>query len=154
MLSTMESTNRAQDLLREADRAEAAPWVEFPPTPGWYPPAVGAWGAAVVLALGVLDGALSGITVVVLALLEVGFIRWYRRYRGTMPTGSMPREMRTAALLFVAAVLALVVGAGALVMTGHAWLGAALVLVVGTAVVWWYERAYAAGAARVRARLG
>ncbi|MXG88470.1 hypothetical protein [Nocardioides flavescens] len=150
----METDRDARELLREADRAEAAPWVDFPPTPGWYPPAVGAWGAAMVLALGLLDGPVGAVVVVALALVEVAFIRWYRHYRGTMPTGAVPREMRPAMLAFMAAVLVIVVGAGALTMTGHAWLAAALVLVVGTAVVWWYERAYAAGAARVRARLG
>lgn len=150
----METDRDAQELLREADRAEVAPWVDFPPTPAWYPPAVGAWGAAAVLALGALDGVWRGVAVIALALVEVGFIRWYRSYRGTMPTGAVPREMRPAALVFTAAVLVMVVGAGALVLTGHAWVAAALVLVVGTGVVWWYERAYAAGAARVRARLG
>jgi len=150
----METDRNARELLREADRAEAAPWVDFPPTPAWYPPAVGAWGAAMVLGLAVLDGPARAVVVLALALAEVAFIRWYRRYRGTMPTGAVPREMRAAALTFTGAVLVVVVGAGALAMTGHPWPAAGLVLVVGTAVVWWYERAYAAGAARVRARLG
>ena len=47
----MESNESARDLLREADRAEAAPWVDFPPTPAWYPASVGIWGAALTLIL-------------------------------------------------------------------------------------------------------
>jgi hypothetical protein len=150
----MESKESARELLREADRAEAAPWVDFPPTPGWYPVSVGVWGAALCLALGLMSSSLWRMLVVFgLVGLEGAFFAWYRRYRGTWPTGPMPRELRPAAYAFVAGVLALVIGAGALLLLGFAWVAAGAVLVLGTAHFWWYERAYAAAMAATRARL-
>lgn len=137
-----------------ADRAEAAPWTDYPPTPGWYPPAVGLWGAALTLALGLLDSTLSRLLVVAgLVLVEGGFFGWYRRYRGTMPSGPLPRELRPAAAAFVVGLLAVVVAGGTLVLLGLAWVAAAVVLVAATGVVWSYERAYAAAMAATKARL-
>ena len=150
----MESNETARELLREADRAEAAPWVDFPPTPAWYPASVGVWGAALTLALGVLDGMWGALATLALVLLEVAFLRWYRAYRGTMPRGAMPQEMRRPALLLATGLVAIVVAAGALVMVGQPWVGAAVVLVSATPLTWWYERAYAAAAEAARVRLG
>lgn len=39
-LSTMES-DEARELLKVAERAEAAPYLDYPPTPWWYYPVVG-----------------------------------------------------------------------------------------------------------------
>lgn len=141
---------------RAAERAEAAPWTDYPPTPRWYPPAVGLWAAALTASFTVLDGAARGVTVAVLIALELGFLAWYRTYRGTMPSGllgSMPPEIAVAArhlLAALAVVTALVAAAGFL---GPDWLGPVLALVGVTAVVNHYETSYAAAAASTRARL-
>ena len=150
----MESNESARDLLREADRAEAAPWVDFPPTPAWYPASVGIWGAALTLVLGVLEEPWRPVATLALVAIEVAFIRWYRSYRGTMPKGPMPQEMRRPALLMALGLAAIVVAAGALVMLGQPWVAAGLVLVTAIPLTWWYERAYAAAAERAKARLG
>jgi hypothetical protein len=153
-LSTMESQENARELLREADRAEAAPWIDYPPTPAWYPVSVGLWGAAMVLALGALPPVWGAVVAVLLVGVEGAFLGWYRRYRGTMPAGPLPTELRPAVVRLVVGLLLLVVGAGALVLAGQPWVAAAAVLVLGTALVWWYERAYAEAAVATRARLG
>ena len=52
----METTPDPYQQLAEAERAAAAPYVDYPPTPAWYAPAVGAWSAAVVAALTIRPG--------------------------------------------------------------------------------------------------
>lgn len=154
MVSIMESRDAARELLRGADRAEAAPWVDYPPTPAWFPVSVGAWGAALVLAVSVLDGVWGTVALVALIAGEGAFFAWYRSYRGTWPTGLPPLELRGAALRFVLGAIAVFAGASVLVAVGLPWLGALWVLLTATPLVWWYEGAYAAAAAATRARLG
>jgi hypothetical protein len=149
----MESDAAAQELVRAAERGEAAPWVDYPPTPGWYPSAVGLWSAALVLAIGTLDGAARPLVALALVAVELLFLGWYRRYRGTLPSGWMPRELRPVAALFAVG-LVVVVGVAVLVVAiGHPVLAAVATLLLTTPLVWWYERAYAAAAAATRARL-
>jgi hypothetical protein len=68
----MESEDAVEQLrqsLRDADRAEAAPWADYPPSPRGYPPATGVWAAL----LSVWAGA-------ALALVGVtGVVAWYER---------------------------------------------------------------------------
>lgn len=139
--------------LRDADRAEAAPWVVYPPTPRWYPPATGVWAAALVLVLGGLDGMAHKLGLAGLVAVELGFLAWYRRYRGTWPTGSAPRELRPALVWFVVGALVVV----AVLLLVHVvvglWPTAVVALAGVTALMAWYERAYAAAAARARERL-
>jgi len=148
----MESDDLRQ-LQRTAERGEAAPWVDFPPTPAWYPPATGLWVAAMTATLAELGGPLGAVALVVLLAAEAGFLVWYRRYRGTMPSGAMPAEMRRAAIVLGASMVAL---AGVLVVLCQllaTWVPVVVALVATTSLIAWYERAYAAGAAGVRARL-
>jgi hypothetical protein len=150
----MES-DEMREALREADRAEAAPWTDYPPTPRWYPPAVGVWAALVTLAVTEMDGRLGLPAVLALIAVELAFVRWYVRYRGgVMPTGRAPREFRRAIVWFVAGALVAVLGALVLVVTVDRWAGAAFALVAATATIAWYERAYADAARRTRERLG
>ncbi|MDF1602071.1 hypothetical protein [Nocardioides sp. YIM 152315] len=140
--------------LREADRAEAAPWTDYPPTPRWYPAAVGVWAALITLAFTELDDPVRLPAVLALVAVELGFLRWYVRYRnGVMPTGRAPREFRRAILGFVAGAAIIVLGVGALVSAVDAWAGAAFALVVVPGAIAWYERAYADAARRARKRL-
>lgn len=140
--------------LRAADRAEAAPWTDYPPTPRWYPPATGAWAAAVTLVLGGLDGVARTSAVVALLAVELAFLAWYVHYRGgTLPTGTAPRELRPAIARFATATAAVVAGVAVLTLAVDVLAGAALAFVGVTAVVTCYEHAYAAAICRVRERL-
>ena len=141
--------------MRATDRAAAAPWTDYPPTPLWYPPVTGVWAGLLVAVIGQRGAhpavALAGL--LVLVALEYAFLVWYRRYRGTMPASVPPAEFRApmARLLLGVAVIA-----------GLAWLtdqlvglgGAAVVVaVLVTVLIAWYETAYAAAAAATRERL-
>lgn len=167
MVSTMES-NEAGPALRDLERAEAAPYVDYPATPTWYPLAAGVWFSVFVFtfAIGVGHWLTSeptsaaqsigfSATMMTLVAIEVAFFSWYFKTYGAVPSlrGNAPPEIRDAfrryfvgvgivvALLIVAAVLAGPFG-GAL---------AALVLI--TAGAWLYERHYEAAAEAVKARL-
>jgi len=144
----MESSE-IRDVLREADRAEAAPWVEFPPTPWWYVPVASLWAGALVLALAFDSQALF----LALVAAELLFLAWYRRYRGLWPTGKAPRELRWPIVALVAG-LAVAIGATLLVhdLAGPWW--AAVTMTLTTAgILAWYERAYVAAARRTQERL-
>lgn len=150
----MES-DEIREALRGADRAEAAPWTDYPPTPRWYPPATGLWTALLTLAIGLLDGKVEALALLGLVALELGFVEWYRRYRGGVwQTGRPPREFHRAIACFVGGTA--VVAAAVLVVSLalSPWPGALAALIGVTAVVVWYERAYAEAARRTRARLG
>lgn len=139
--------------LREAERAEAAPWTDYPPTPRWYPPATGLWAGALILALGGLHDSTRSLAVLALLVVELAFIRWYTRYRGGMwPTGRPPREFRPAIAWLLAGIVLILAGALALPVVSLA-VSALFVAVVTTAVVGRYEAAYAAAARRARERL-
>jgi hypothetical protein len=142
--------------LRDADRAEAAPWTDYPPTPRWYPPAVGVWAALLTLVFTGFDDHHSLRLGAIMALIavELGFVRWYVRYRnGVMPTGPAPREFRGAIVRFVAGAAVIVSGAAALAAVVAAWLAAGFALIATTVLLAWYERAYADAARRTRERL-
>ena len=99
ILSVMESVHEAQAALAVSERASAAPYVDYPPTPKWYPFAVGAWCALMVLALHGLSTSTAVFVPIILVLVaaEGAFIAWYRRYRKTMPTmRNAPREINAA----------------------------------------------------------
>ena len=152
----MESYDDPRAALATVERAAAAPYIDYPPTPKWYPFAVGAWAALLVLCLA---GA-SERPVVFLPLLlvliaaEVAFFTWYRRYRGTMPTmRQAPREINTAfRRYFAGAVLVLAACVGAYIAFGPL-VCAALAFVLVTLGLSVYERHYAAAAAATRERL-
>ena len=95
-VSSMENEHELERELRAAERAEAAPWTDYPPTPAWYPPLTGAWAALLVLAATTRDTHPVAAVVGLIALIavEMAFINWYRRYRGVMPSfkTSAPRS--------------------------------------------------------------
>ena len=142
--------------LAMAERAGAAPYIDYPPTPRWYPFVVGGWSALIVLAAGI-SGEHAMLGAVLLALLvgsEFAFLAWYRRYRRVMPsmTGA-PREIAAAfRRFFIGTVVVLSACAGI-----YAWLGplpaAAVTFCLVTLAIALYERDYAAAAAVARARL-
>jgi hypothetical protein len=151
-LSSMESVHEAQAALAVAERASAAPYVDYPPTPKWYPFVVGAWCALMVLALHGLstDTAVFVPVVVALVAAEGAFIAWYRRYRKTMPTlRNAPPEINAAfRRYFAGCVAVLAVCAGTWVLLGPA-VCAAVTFVLVSAGLWRYEHDYAAARQRL-----
>lgn len=134
MVSTMESYSEAREALDEMERGEASPYVDYPPTPSWCPPLVGLLAGALVLGIAVLMGStwLGCVVIGGLVVLEGAFLTWYSRFHGALPSlRNPPREFRP--LLGRLAV-------------GYAGM-------IATVAVTIYEKAYAATAARMRARL-
>lgn len=151
----MESDQDIVRALRQADRAAAAPYIDYPPTPRWYPPATGLWAGCFCLSLAIPgDSPLRGVALLVLVVVEMVFLAWYRRYRGTWPRGRAPEEIRRVMLGFVAGVVPVVGVVGLVVWLAGPWVAALVAVVIVTPAVAWYERAYAAAAARARLRLG
>ncbi len=149
----MES-NEARDALREADRAAAAPWIDFPPTPWWYVPGVALFAAAMPPVYSLLDGWQRSLAQLGLVAVVLAFLLWYRRYRGTMPSGSAPRELRGALWAFIAGAIVLTLSVWLVAETAGPWWAAALSGIGALVVVGWYERAYTRAADRIRERVG
>jgi hypothetical protein len=151
----MESDELTQ-ALRDADRAAAAPWTDYPRTPNWYPPVTGAWATGLFAAVNQRSahpvGAVAGI--VVLLALEVVFIAWYRRYRGALPSlASPPREFRPAIARYLLG-LTIVAALAWLAWVFGGLIGSLIAVFAGiTTLLWWYEREYARAASATRQRL-
>ena len=156
MLSNMESSAEARSALAIAERASAAPYIDYPPTPAWYAPSVGAWVGLLVLAgYGASNRpAIFVPLLLVLVAAECAFLAWYRRYRQTMPSmRAVPPEIQAAFLRYGIG-LVVVVGIGTvlyLFVSPYAAAAAAFGLV--TAGLALYERDYANAAAAARDRL-
>ncbi|GIF97556.1 hypothetical protein [Catellatospora citrea] len=153
----MESIEVAEQ-LKAAERGAAAPYVDYPPTPWWYAPSVGAWVAAMIGTFtwwrenaGLFVGSL-----VALIAVEILFITWMRRRHGALPMpgkGTPPVEIAGVWRGYAAAlpVIALLVAAAWLLGGVPAAALAGFVLVTAGLAV--YERRYAVAAAKTRARL-
>lgn len=142
--------------LAQAERAAALPYIDYPPTPWWYPAAAGAWSAAMVVALSSLGDrpAVAGPVLIALIALEGAFFGWYRRQRGVMPSlRHVPTELAVVMRRYAAGVVVVV----AAIWVAHAFIGplAAAVVAFSTVSVglWWYERRYAVAAAATRDRV-
>ncbi len=148
----------SNDLLRDLDQAAARPFIDYPPTPWWYPILMGGCfsATAAVLLLIYHGNVVAGIVLGVAALVAVGiFGGWYRSRWGTWPQmREAPAEIRRAyrrcfAGLFVALVLTVVVG-----LVSPPVVTVVVAFLVFTALFWGYERkVYPAACADVRARL-
>ena len=155
MLSCMESIEEIREQQRVAERAAAAPYVDYPPTPLWYPPLMGLWAfaATVLFTHPHASGAVRVVGELVLLAAVFALVWWQRRVRGVWPTGRAPREIRRVMAGFVAGtvvVVGLVVG---LRVAANVWVAAGVALVVVTMGLVWYEKAYARASDRVRERL-
>lgn len=146
-----------------AERAEAAPYIDYRPTPRWIYAAAGGWCAFVVGLRWFDDSELPGKDavqiggVVVMIALVAAFVAWHRRYYGFRPPSlwsPKPREIRSAYLGYLVGV-AVVIALIALTFAVGGWPAATGVAgVAGAGGYWLYDRAYAGQAAKVRARLG
>jgi hypothetical protein len=156
MVSVMESDRLDPTQARRiAERAEAAPYVDYPPTPWWYAPSVGLWAAALVLMTGAApDGPLSALGIVALVVLEGAFLRWYFRYHGAVPSlRHAPPEFRPAFARYAVGVVATVGLVACGWLLAGPWLAASVALVSVTVGLVLYERTFAAAARRTRERL-
>lgn len=157
MVSVMETDATPEQTLAEAERVTAALWTDYPPSPRWYYPAGGAWGAAVVAAVGGIDDPLLLLpAMAALAGLAYWYGSWYRRHRGAMPRiASAPAEFTPAIRAFVAGYVVL---AAAVVVVAFALdllvPGVVLTFVGATAGLYAYEKLYEAAVRRVEQRLG
>ncbi|MET0323718.1 MAG: hypothetical protein ABW219_00750 [Ilumatobacteraceae bacterium] len=152
----MESDRDPRQLLAEAERASAAPYIDYPPTPGWYAPAVGAWAAAMVLTIGAMgDNKLVAVPVlIVLIALEGAFFAWYRHYRKVNPTlTNAPPEIAGAMRRYAVGVVVVVAACILAFVLGGAIVSAVVAFVTVTVGLLLYERRYAAAAAATRQRL-
>ena len=155
MLSDMESDRDLTEVLRRADRAAAAPYIDYPPTPRWYPPATGLWSALFCVAMTFPgDSPLRSLSMLALVAVEVTFLVWYRRRRGTWPRGLGPEEIRKAMAAFVVGAVVVFGIVGVTLWLATPWVAAVVAFVVVTSAVAWYERVYAAAADRAGVRLG
>lgn len=143
--------------LREAERAAASPYVDYPATPRWYEPAIGLWAAAFTITFSSYRDSLTfSLVMVGLIVIELIFIRWLFTSHGAMPWpgfGKPPAEIRPVWNAYFAGCV-VVVGLVALTwwQVGP-WWAAGLTFVLVTGGLTWYDRAYAAAAQRVRERL-
>lgn len=148
----------SSELLREADRAAASPFVDRPRTPWWYEAAAGLWWGALAVVVHLYAQDRSSAASAVLAaliVLQIALITGLRRRWGVWPRlAEAPREIRVAHRVFL---LGLVVAG---VAAGVAWwlLGwiAGVIAPAGAMTLvhllygrWLYPRA----AAQVRERL-
>ncbi|MBW9207331.1 hypothetical protein KV102_08790 [Mumia sp. zg.B53] len=157
----MESDDEIRAQLRTLERAEAAPYTDFRPTPRWFLPAAALWGGslAALVRLGRSDSRPAEIVAVVgiiglSALLGV-YVAWYQSYHGATPSlfRKKPPEIRRV-MGFYAVGAAVVLALNALTVAVAPWWVCAVVGFVTTAAgLWWYERAYVAAAAATKKRL-
>ena len=153
-------TNRDEirSALLAAERAAAAPYIDYPASPAWYAPVTGLWFAAFVGAFTWWRGstALFVSFLVVLIALEAGFLAWMQKRHGALPmpgTGTPPAEIGRVWRGYYAGCV-LVLGLVALVWWQFGVPPAALTtFVLVASALTWYERAYAKAAGSVRERL-
>ncbi len=138
------------------ERAEASPYVDFPRTPSWYPPSVGGWAGAFAAAVGVVQRGhwLGLVAIAALIAVEFGFVRWYRRSHGALPTmQNPPVEFQPLFRRFAVGFVLVIATTMVLWLLAGPWIAAIVLAVFVTVAIAVYERAYAATAARVRSRL-
>lgn len=156
MVSGMESDARQQ--MAMVERAEAAPYIDYPPTPWWYFPSVGLWVAALigVFAWWRENTVLFIGTIVVLVALEGAFIAWMSRRHGALPMpghGTPPAEIAIVWRGYFAGVAVVVAVMGLVWWLAGPLVAAPVAFVLVTSGLVLYERRYAVAAAKVRERL-
>lgn len=158
MLSVMESTPPPAEQLRAIEQAEAAPYINFPPTPWWYSPAIGAWAAAFVGAFSWwrVNSALFLVSLALLVVLEGLFIGWLKRRHGALPMpgyGRPPAEIASAWRWYGAGAVVVIAAIAVAWWLGGVATGAVVAFITVAAGLAVYERRYAQAAARARERL-
>ncbi|MBE2316103.1 hypothetical protein DVA67_008955 [Solirubrobacter sp. CPCC 204708] len=145
-----------REALAVAERAGAAPYIDYPATPKWYPAAAGAWFAALILACHGASERPAVFIPLLVALIgaEFAFIAWYRRRWQTWPSlRHAPKEIASAyRRYFLVVVPAFAAGIALYAFVGP-FVAAAFAFVVVTAGLAAYERLYRDAADATRRRL-
>ncbi|WP_161895633.1 hypothetical protein [Gordonia spumicola] len=154
-METTPDPNAARDTLRAAERAAAAPFVDYPPTPVWYPPALGGWFAILSAIMVYRPGPAVSVPLLVVLIALVGaFMAWHSRVRGTLPTlTGAPKELHRPMYGYAAGVVvivAVVVPVGLFAPPIAAVIATFVLVTIGIAA---YERAYFRAAQAVKERL-
>lgn len=153
----MES-DELRDQLRAADRAAAAPYLDYPKEPWWVVPAFGALASLFVLGVGLRDrpdvpGVLWALIMALVALSAVGYVSWQRRRRGATPSGRAPQEVNRVLWWFVGGAIGVAVVLFLLADWAPWWVGMPAAFVLASGGLFWFGRAYARAVAKVRERL-
>lgn len=157
MVSTMESNETADRDLQRAERAAAAPWIDYKPSPWWLVPSFALLEGALVLLLGErenIHGAVFAVTAVLLVFLLFAWLGAAMSRHGVVPRlrhapaefVALLRAYYAGFALLVAVVVIMYVGVGSRVAAVAAAVGAAGGLYL-------YEWYYAKVAEAVRTRL-
>ncbi|MER7006214.1 hypothetical protein ABT297_24655 [Dactylosporangium sp. NPDC000555] len=153
----MESGQVREQLLL-VERAAAAPYVQYPPTPWWYAPIVGAWTAAFIAGFAWWreNGAIFTAWLGILLAAEALFLIWMRRRHGALPMpghGKPPAEIAAVWRGYFVGVAAIAVLVALAWWFGGVPVAAAAAFALVTAGLVIYERKYAIAAGKVRDRL-
>ncbi len=148
----------SKDSLRDLNLAAARPFIEYPPTPWWYPALMGGYFAATVSAILLFASGhrFEAIGVLAGAIIALGlFFRWYRSRWGTWPQMSeAPPEIRRAYRIALAGASVAVLLAVAVTLLSPPVVAVVATFVVFTTSVWAYERrVYPSACVAVRERL-
>lgn len=154
----MESKPDFEALAKVADRAAAAPYVDYPRDPAWTVPLFGLFGAFLWLAfnLSANRSGSSRISFIIYAALIAAVTLWLvqqRRRRGNFPSGKAPKEIRNVMAWYLVGAVAIAI---ALVLLGRfapLYVGMPAGFILGAGGVWWYGIAYDRAAEKVKARL-
>lgn len=154
----MESDRQLRERLLLAERAAAAPYVDYPRDPWWIAPGFGLLAVLFVLGINLRErpdgsGWLGSLMSLAVVLAAGGFLRWQRRRRGTMPAGKAPREVKRVLVGFVVGASIVAVALFTLADTAPLWLALPAAFAVTTAGMLWYGAAYDHAAAKVKERL-
>lgn len=146
--------------LRDIDRAAAAPFLEYPSLPVWWPVVAGAWFTAVFSAgfTGWISntGVRAAVTVSLVAALAF-FLRWYMDRRGVMPSSDprvAPTEIGRAMWWYYAGAIACALVIAACFLWAPPVVAAVATFILATVGIAVYDRAYHRAADQVRSRLG
>jgi hypothetical protein len=151
----MESARDIEEALHQADRAAAAPYIDYPPIPRSYLVVTGLWAVCFCLTFAIpRPGPLREVAQLMLIAVSLALTRWYHRHRGTWPRGRAPEEIRRVKVTFVIGATVVVCLVAVAFGLAGPWVATPVAVVVMAPALAWYERAYANAAARARARLG
>lgn len=155
MLSDMETTDAT---LRAAERAAAAPFIDYPKTPWWYPLLFATFMTAVLAGPALVQHGhgIAGFGLQFLSLAAlITFARWYRTRWGAWPRMSAaPAEIKGAYRWFLTMFVVGAVVSVAAWLLGGPQVGLPAIFVVAYALIWAYEGVvYPRAAQRVRERL-
>lgn len=156
MVSSMESNSEVRKELLEIERAEVSPYVDYPTTPVWFPVSIWIFAGALVCAIAVLMEStwIGALAVAGLLALETGFLNWYARFHGALPSlRHPPAEFRPLFWKFAVGYVAILLITVALWFLAAWWVAAIGMGLMATAGDTVYEKAYAETAARTKARL-